>query len=584
MSGGNMTGSDSTVVGEGKETSSGHYEGQHHLPSAEMNREVEEDIVDSTLPEEDDLEEDNLNALDQIRSRTRSRPGYETIEWKVDDPENPKNWSKTKKYLVVALTSMLVLNSTIGSALPSQAIPFIADYFGVASQEQRVLPISVFLVGYVFGPLIWGPLSEHIGRRNLTLVTFTSFTLFTMGCALAPSWGALLVLRFFTGVFAASPIAIVAGILADIYGDARERGRAFGIFMVVTTLGPLISPVISGYTADTVGWRWAFWVNLMYAGATLACVLFLPETYEPVLLERRARRLRRQDPTHNKVVAPRELEETDLGQLVSVVLARPLRMLFTEPIVACCCAYLGLVYAVFYMSFQAYPIIYQGLYHLSPGETGLTYLSVGVGAAIAFPIFWNWDAVLARAQARGAAWTKREEYRRLPLACIGGPLFVISLFWMGWSARPGVHFVVPLLAGIPFGMGMILIFFAILNYLVDAYEIFAASANAASSTSRSILAVVLPFATTRMFERLGIAGACSLLGGLLAVMCIIPFVFIWKGEAIRARSKFCVALRERREKLARRAEERRLRQEREQIREAEREKAQRQQAMELQEV
>lgn len=129
---------------------------------------------------------------------------------------------------------MLVLNSTIGSALPSLAIPFIADYFGVPNTEERVLPISVFLVGYVFGPLIWGPLSEHIGRRNLTLATFTSFTLLTMGCGLAPTWNALLVLRFFTGVFAASPIAIVAGILADVYGDARERGRAYGIFMVVS--------------------------------------------------------------------------------------------------------------------------------------------------------------------------------------------------------------------------------------------------------------------------------------------------------------------------------------------------------------
>ncbi|KAM3490371.1 hypothetical protein MY3957_006311 [Beauveria namnaoensis] len=609
-----MDGSDSAVLDESKDASNHHHAGQLSHSSTEMNRQVEEEHLDSSLPDEDDMDNDNLAALDQIRSRTRSRPGYETIEWKVDDPENPKNWPKvrsvplltlylthqikkkkktdptacrvhqSKKHMITALTSLLVLNSTIGSALPSQAIPFITAYFGVTSQEQHVLPISVFLVGYVFGPLIWGPLSEHIGRRNLTLATFSSFTLLTMGCALAPSWGALLVLRFFTGVFAASPIAIVAGILADVFGDARERGRAFGIFMVVTTLGPLISPIISGYTADNIGWRWAFWVNLMFAGATLACVLFLPETYEPVLLERRARRLRAQDPERNKVVAPRELEETDLRQLLSVVLARPLRMLFTEPIVACCCAYLGLVYAVFYMSFQAYPIVYQGLYRLSPGETGLTYLSVAVGAAVALPIFWNWDGVLARAQARGAAWVRREEYRRLPLACIGGPLFVISLFWMGWSARPGVHFVVPLLAGIPFGMGMILIFFAILNYLVDAYEIFAASANAASSTSRSILAVVLPFATTRMFDRLGIAGACSLLGGLLAVMCIIPFIFIWKGEAIRARSKFCVALRERSEKLARRAQERRLRHEREEMREKARVDAQGLQTTEPQEV
>ncbi|KAJ6784104.1 hypothetical protein PWT90_08582 [Aphanocladium album] len=550
---------------------------------SEMNRAAEQEQLDSPLPDDDEIEDDDLAALDQIRSRTRSRPGYETIEWKVDDPENPQNWSKPKKNVVVALTSTLVLNSTIGSALPSQAIPFIADSFGVTSDTQRVLPISVFLVGYVFGPLIWGPLSEHVGRRSLTLVTFTSFTLFTMGCALAPTWDALLVLRFFTGVFAASPIAIVAGILADVYGDARERGRAFGIFMVVTTLGPLIAPIISGYTADKLNWRWAFWVNLMFAGATLAFVFFLPETYEPVLLERRAKKLRRQDPANNKVVAPRELEETDVRQLLSVVLARPLRMLFTEPIVACCCAYLGLVYAVFYMSFQAYPLIYQGVYGLSPGETGLTYLSVGVGAAIALPIFWNWDAVLDRARARGAAWVQREEYRRLPLACVGGPLFVISLFWMGWTARPSVHFVVPLLAGVPFGVGMVLIFFAILNYLVDAYEIFAASANAASSTSRSVLAVVLPLASSRMFARLGIAGACSLLAGLLTLMCLIPFIFIWKGESIRARSKFCVALRQRREKLARREDRRRRDQARER-REKAREETQPQQATVHQDV
>lgn len=129
---------------------------------------------------------------------------------------------------------MIVLNSTIGSALPSMAVPFIAEEFGIVSSQQKVLPISVFLIGYVFGPLIWAPLSEHLGRRNLTLGTFTIFALFTMTCALAPSWPALLVFRLICGVFASSPIAIVAGILADIYDDPRTRGRAFSVFMVVS--------------------------------------------------------------------------------------------------------------------------------------------------------------------------------------------------------------------------------------------------------------------------------------------------------------------------------------------------------------
>jgi MFS family permease len=135
---------------------------------------------------------------------------------------------------VVFLTAMLVLNSTIGSALPSMAVPFITEEFHITSSEQKVLPISVFLIGYVFGPLIWGPLSEQYGRRNLTFATFTVFTIFTMACALAPNWPALLIFRFFCGVFASSPIAIVAGILADVYDDPRTRGKAFAIFMVVS--------------------------------------------------------------------------------------------------------------------------------------------------------------------------------------------------------------------------------------------------------------------------------------------------------------------------------------------------------------
>lgn len=297
----------------------------------------------------------------------------------------------------------------------------------------------------------------------------------------------------------------------------------------------------------------------MFGAFTLGLVLVLPETYAPILLSRRARRMRRHDPD-SRAIAPRDLEETDMAQLLTVVLTRPLRMLVSEPIVSATCSYLALVYAIFYMSFQAFPIIFSRLYGLSPGVTGLCYLPIGGGAVLSLPIFWTWDNILAGAVARGAPWTKREEYRRLPLALVGGPTYVVSLFWLGFSAREGTSFVVPMLSGIPFGLGFMLIFMAMLNYLTDAYDLFAASANAAASCCRSLLAVVLPLATSHMFNRLGISGACSLLGGLSAGMCIIPYVFIWKGPSIRARSKFSIAIRERREELIRKAqeEERRL--------------------------
>ncbi|KAB1671625.1 MFS transporter, partial [Klebsiella pneumoniae] len=202
------------------------------------------------------------------------------------------------------------------------------------------LPISIFLLGYVFGPIIWGPLSEHFGRRNLSILACAIYAVFTMGCALAPSWPALLVFRFFAGLSAGSPNAVVAGILADIYGEPRTRGRAFAIFMATTCWGPLFSPIISGFTSVTIGWRWCFWIGLVYAGATFTLLLFLPETFSPVLLAQRAAKIRKSNAS-SSAVAPRDLEETTVSQFISVVVSRPLQMFIREPIVTATCAYLS---------------------------------------------------------------------------------------------------------------------------------------------------------------------------------------------------------------------------------------------------
>lgn len=125
---------------------------------------------------------------------------------------------------------------------------------------------------------------------------------------------------------------------------------------------------------------------------------------------------------------------------------------------------------------------------------------------------------------------------------------VISLFWLGWGARPDVHWIVPTLAALPFGIGFLLIFMALINYVVDAYEIYAASAMGATSASRSVFGVVLPFAAAPLYENLGIAWACTLLGILSAVMSVIPFVFIKYGSKIREHSKFCQEIRQTKEK------------------------------------
>lgn len=201
------------------------------------------------------------------------------------------------------------------------------------------------------------------------------------------------------------------------------------------------------------------------------------------------------------------------------------------------------------MFFQAFPIIFTGIYGFSAGEEGLAFNSIGVGSLITL-IFWlSYDKYYHSAVIRGAGWTQKEEYRRLPLACIGAPFLTIGMFWIGWAARPDVHWIVPTLGGIPFGFGFSLLFMALTNYIVDAYQIFAASALAASSCSRSLLGALLPFATNKMFDSLGVPWACSLLGFISLALGLVPFVFIRFGDKIRANSKFCQQLAEERRKI-----------------------------------
>lgn len=127
-----------------------------------------------------------------------------------------------------------VINSTLGSSLPSGTTQYQGSYFHVTDQAQLVLPVSLFLVGYVLGPLFFGPLSEAYGRRIIMLSTFVVFTLFTMACALAPNWPSFLFFRLVCGVNASSPIAVVGGLMADVYASPVSRGRAMAIFMAVS--------------------------------------------------------------------------------------------------------------------------------------------------------------------------------------------------------------------------------------------------------------------------------------------------------------------------------------------------------------
>lgn len=156
-----------------------------------------------------------------------------------------------------------------------------------------------------------------------------------------------------------------------------------------------------------------------------------------------------------------------------------------------------------------------------------------------FAITLWYDTKLAQAKARKAKWAQIEEYRRLPLGVVGGMAYVISLLWLGWSARPEVHWSAPMVSGLIFGIGFMLIFSASLNYLADAYTIYSASALATASFTRSLLGAFLPLAAPQLFGTLGIAWGNSLLALLSLLLTMLPLLFIKLGPEMRRRSRIC---------------------------------------------
>lgn len=134
---------------------------------------------------------------------------------------------------MVFIGLLALFNSVFDSTLASGGIRFISSGLAVNDKSQLVLLTSVYLTGYVTGPLAFGPMSEIYGRRMVLIPTFALFTIFTLACAVAPNWPALLIFRALCGVCASSSITVTGGLFSDVYRSPRARGRTMALSMAV---------------------------------------------------------------------------------------------------------------------------------------------------------------------------------------------------------------------------------------------------------------------------------------------------------------------------------------------------------------
>lgn len=450
------------------------------------------------------------------------------------DPLNPFNWPSWKKWFVTFTIANTCLCVSLGSSLYVAAVPELMHKFHV-SQTLTISGLTFYLLGLALGPVVAAPLSEIIGRRYIYLTTFPACMLFAMGVGLSKNIESVLVLRFFCGLIGSPPMALAGGTISDIWSDSPAgMYLAMSLFCLCPFLGPVIGPIVGGFAAEHKNWQWTMWVYLMFCGAVLPFLLACPETFKPALLEARAKK------RGINVIKP----EFSLKNAITSYLGRPLEMLVVEPIVCFTSIYIAFVFAVLFGFFEAYPIIFRGVYRMDMGVSGLPFIGVGVGLMLGVFLNVVHKQIEGKKKAKKAAetgekvgWDAPES--QLRIVEIGSVFLPISLFWLAWTSRRSVHWIAPTLAGIPFGFGLMWVFLGIISYYAYSFPpAYVASAISANNLLRYLLAAVFPLFVVQMYKKLHVEWATTLFAFISLAMVPIPFVFSKFGERIRLNSKY----------------------------------------------
>lgn len=356
------------------------------------------------------------------------------VDFRPDDIENPQNWSILRRTAVTIAAVMLVMNATFASSAPSATLGSLSKDFHI-STEAASLTITVFLLGYCAGPLIFAPLSELYGRRWIFYATFSGYIAFNFLCAFTPNFAGLLVGRFLTGTLVSAPLSNSPGVLADLWNPI-QRSNAMAGFSSMVWIGPALGPVVAGFLELKKDWRWSFYVLLWLGAGTWVLMLTIPETHAPTILLTKAKRIRKAKIAgYENVKAPAEMQNRDFKSVYKVALTRPWIILF-DPISFLCAIYMAVVYTLLYMLFSIYPIVFQEKRGWNSGVGELPLIGTVVGAVCGSCIVLVDSRIRNKKIASGALKMEdMEPEDRLPLAMGGGIGFAASMFWLAWSAE-----------------------------------------------------------------------------------------------------------------------------------------------------
>ncbi|KAG7286124.1 hypothetical protein NEMBOFW57_008427 [Staphylotrichum longicolle] len=383
------------------------------------------------------------------------------------------------------------------------------------SRLVATLGLSTFVLGIALGPF-WSPLAEFYGRRPIYLCSFAGFIIWIIPSAVAKNIETMIIARFFQGLAGSAFLSVSGGTVGDLF--TRDTMLApMAIFALAPFIGPSTGPLVGGLINTYTNWRWTHYVLLIWAGVLLVTIaLFVPETYHPVLLKEKAKKIRKET-GDDRWRAPIEKTTKSIPKTVGYSLLRPFQILIFEPMAVVLNVYTAILLGLLYLFFGAFPLIFRTNHGFNLWQVGLTFMGLLVAmiiACLSTPFWTKLRHNMVQKRFRETGVLKDEPEDQLPPVIFGAPLITGGLFWFGFTTYPEVHWIVPIIGSGVFGLGE------------------------RPGFQRS---AAFPLFGIQMYEALGYQWATGLVAFVTLAMMPFPYIFFRYGKRIRAKSRYATA-------------------------------------------
>ncbi|PRP80127.1 polyamine transporter [Planoprotostelium fungivorum] len=450
------------------------------------------------------------------------------VAFENGDVRDPYNWPLWRKLYATVGIVAISFSTCVASGTFSGAAEAVQTEFGVSSIATTMVT-ALFLLGYAFGPLFMSPLSNRYGRKPIYLITWGLFVLFQIPLALAPNYATLLIFQILAGVISSVPLVNTSGSIEDIF-NSLDSSWPFVFQGAAACIGPSVGAPISAYICLSLGWRWIFWIQMIFLGLIFLFLLSMPETSAEKLLKDMADRKNRET---NSNLYHNGKKEVPLWMAIRFSCTTPFKLLFSDHVLALASFVRAYDLGVQYLFLESYLFVFGDNYDWDIGKTYSMQWFLVFSRAIPIALFPIQHRIYSnRAQKLGGVEIPED---RLLWAIPSTVVLPIGLFWFAWTSYPSVSWVAPALAGIPIGIANTIIDIAMTNYIGDIYTIQAPTANAASTFCYSVASFALPVAGTYVYPAMNYRWAGTLLAFIACGIPIVTVYFFWKGGEIRQR-------------------------------------------------